>query len=224
MLYLELCYNMTMRSSHFQLKTENLWPNLYAPGCAPLLAHDYEDIESPGKHRIYFNAATDNALKSNSDFERPQLRISYREKAGRAILLGMMTTTEHRGHHLGEDMTKYFINNVSNATGNGFHSTGILHKPLIALTMGRVGLIPMDRDFIVQLLPVSKDRKPYAPPDVAVMHDNVLDRSRIIRTNTNNTAFYNIPPKSEIPYILPFANLGPTVALHTKYYNPHTAL
>jgi hypothetical protein len=144
-------------------------------------------------------------------------RIIHQKIGGQAILCGTYVQPSERGAGLGEKLIDYFMENAPEVSGE-FGGTGLVHKPVFAAQLGRLGLYPIDTDFFVGI--PRKNKKQTAAsdvPDIIVLNDSVAeqDRWRIKSHAGRRHQFYNVvgePGWGERP-IGPM----PKTYLHTRF-------
>jgi hypothetical protein len=91
-----------------------------------------------------------------------------------------------------------------------FTGTGKIHKPVIALCLNKVGLVPRSEDFLADVLPPNGN-------DVPRIHvvKNDMDPGEIVSGYGRGLFYHETPAYDPIQH-------GPakTVALHTSYHLP----
>lgn len=129
------------------------------------------------------------------------------------MFLGMNIKRTMRGRALGRRMAEYFFNDQM-GEGLRLTETATIHKPLVALTLSRVGLMSLREDCRVEILPVSKYDLS-GIPKIAVVNDCAPPELHVDRSDAGR--FYDIVSPAEMFARYPLASPGPIVALHTRY-------
>ncbi len=184
------------------------WEPFFADG-TQLTANAYEHWD--GRRHVYFLPQGDSLQGRESSHN--VTRIAYRRWDEGTQFLGMVVAKGLRGNGLGVKLLQYFIE-ASRQHEGSLLGTGLIHKPLIALTLQRAGLQPESQDFMVEILPRSSADSS-GLPKVQVLQQgpyngDVLDRSRGGR-------FYDVIPPDEVVRCYPINDPDLVVALHTRY-------
>ena len=183
------------------------WPRLDA-GPSRLRSRAYERPD--GMRYLYFAPSFDTAIPPSAF--GPTTRVAYRSHEGSAIFLGMFIRREDRGQRLGEKLITHFIENVESTDGH-FIGTGVIHKPVIALSLGRVGLEPLSTAFMADILPKAASDQSDIPKIEILRND--LAPEEVVSGSGSNSFYTVVPPAEAARYPINAPNM--TVALHTPY-------
>ena len=183
------------------------WPSLTSDA-GRLRARAYERPD--GMRYLYFAPDFDSSVPPSTFGQTT--RVAYRSHTGEALFLGMFITRGDRGQKLGEKLITHFADNVEH-TGERFIGTGVIHKPIIALSLGRVGMQPMHTAFLAEILPKAASDQSDTPKIEILKND--LAPEAIVEGSAANRFYVVIPPEEAARY--PINAPGMTVALHTPY-------
>lgn len=142
-----------------------------------------------------------------------QVRVGYEVIGNKAIFLGMLLNDENRGSGQGERLIEYFMQHVGAIEGE-FAGTGLIHKPLISLQLGRVGLQAEEADFRAMLLPRSKYGTNSDVPNIMVLEDRVEDRNRVVDGVDSNRFYREVEPTTAK---FTYPSGGHEILLHTAF-------
>lgn len=177
-------------------------------GGALLAAYMYEHLD--GRRHVYFTP--DGALQG-SQVTRFGYRVHDTNEWGQVTQwLGMYVDNRLRGHHAGERIIEYWLEDGMEECLPTL-GTGLIHKPLVALSLKRVGLTPENRAFQAEILPPSKYSLGHTP-QVVVVKDDVAPEHKVTRSPAGR--FYDTVPLAQAATKYPVYG-SPVVALHTAY-------
>ena len=140
-------------------------------------------------------------------------RIVCRTKEGQTKLLGMSVGLSLRGEHAAETLLQYFMVVIEDGPTE-FIGTGRMHKPILALTLGRVGLRPESEEFLAEVLPRSAYDSSGVPKIQVIRND--LD-PQVVVDRSEGGKFYQVVPPEEVERFYPIGTPDRIVALHTRY-------
>lgn len=163
--------------------------------------------------RIVHLAGPNDPETITETFEKDQTRVAYRVFEGKSLFLGMYLGASHRGIGLSDDILDYFVSNVGNIDGQ-FMGTGQINKPLIGLSLSRIGLKPLVEDFVVEVLPRSVTDSSRIPKVQIIK--NVANPEVIIDKGPAGP-FYEAVPEEEVIRYYPIGTPDRIIALHTEY-------
>jgi hypothetical protein len=164
-----------------------------------------------GRRHAYFVAPGHELRTGNGD---DNTRIGYRVFGSEAMFLGMMVQKELRGSGFGELMIRHFFDgNIEQDAAPC--ETGMIHKPLIALSLSRAGLTPASRDFEAEILPRSSYEDTHVPK-IHVLSEAACADCVVDCTPTGGK-FYEVVDPAEVRRAYPLGTDDMVVALHTRY-------
>jgi hypothetical protein len=140
-------------------------------------------------------------------------RLIFRNHGAETKLLGLSVGLDLRGAHAAETLVRYFIDVIGDGPTE-FVGTGYIHKPVLALTLGRTGLSPVSEDFLAEVLPQSAYDSSLTPK-IHVVRNN-LDPDAIV-DRSQGGRFYEVVPPDEVERTYPVGAPDHLVALHTPY-------
>lgn len=184
------------------------WQPFISPDIG-LTAQLYEHAD--GRRHVYFMERGEDIR--GRELTRDVNRIGYRVWEDGAQFLGMCVEKRLRGARLGESFLNYFMDAVGQHEAP-FTGTGIIYKPLIALTLGRVGLKPASEGFVVEILPASSAGRSEVPKVHIVNQEPGCGE---IVDGAIGGRFYDIVHPSDARVNYPISSTGMAVALNTRY-------
>lgn len=166
--------------------------------------HEHED----GRYHIYFYREEDSD-RVNHDYTR----VGYRDFDEYTMLLGLKVATSLRGRGLGQNIVQYFLDQTAER-GQEFDGTGIIVKPLIALTLVRAGLKPLSDDVLVEILPWRKNDTSEEPKVHVLQNDQGIELNG---DRPSGGKFFTVVSPEERVSKYPMSSPEMLVALHTQY-------
>lgn len=160
-----------------------------------------------GRLHVYFARAGEDV--SSYDYTR----IGYRDFDDESMLLGLRVASNLRGRDLGQSMVKYLQDRVEER-GQTFIGTGMIYKPLVALTLKRAGMQPLSQDVMVEILPWSKADTTGTPKVQVIRNEDGLE---LTGQRPSGGHFYEVIPSEQVVAKYPINSPEMIVALHTRY-------
>lgn len=185
------------------------WTN-FEHGDLSLTAANYEHTD--GRHHVYFWLPGEDIR--GRELSRDVTRVAYRQWGEAVLFLGMSIEFSLRGSGLGEKLVQYFTREVEKHDTT-FIGTGIIYKPLIALTLNRVGLQPESSNYMAEILPRSNyDSTPEIPKIQMVTQPKHCDN---LPSESRGGRFYDRISPEDVLRTYPINNPDMTVAINTCY-------
>ena len=193
-----------------RLKFVDQWPSGKF-GEAPFNAKSYTRDDDL---RILHIASPDDPPVILDTFENEQTRVLYRVfDASEVLLIGIFLGKGHIGKGLGASVLKYFFENIEQQEGK-FIGTGKIRKPVVALTLSRLGLRAASDDFCAEVLPLSKYESSRVPK-IKIIH-NRLPEYEIVSVGPGGP-FYEVISPPEVAARYPAGTPDRIIALHTNF-------
>lgn len=161
-----------------------------------------------GRRRIILGADT----PANSSSPRITFRID--EDSGEAHFAGMLFKHAPKELSAGMSMLGYFFETALSEMGLQPGETSVIRKPIIALQLGRYGLVAdltLGSHVEVGVLPRSRNERS-SRPNVHFIQGNLDELEK-----PEHGRFYKIIPGRELPFLYPLEQPSVEVDLHTSF-------
>lgn len=97
-----------------------------------------------------------------------------------------------------------------------FIGTGVIHKPIVALTLVRAGLEPLSKNMLVEILPRSAENPGLADvPKIQIIR-NTIAKAQNVDGSAGGKFYVTVDP-AVVARKYPFSTAQMVVALHTRY-------
>jgi hypothetical protein len=180
-------------------------------GSLDVQSFEFED----GRRHIY--AWREGEDITGREQSRDVNKIGYRVWPDGIQFLGMSVAYALRGAKMGQRLLEYFMGSVEQNEGQAVVGTGIIHKPLIALTLTRASFEPVTDEFQVEILPKSiYDHSDV--PKVCLKSQQPIG-SCLINSSHGQRFFELVDPDTALCYPINAPEM--TVAINTRYTAPN---
>jgi GNAT superfamily N-acetyltransferase len=177
----------------------------------------FKEYLSDGRWRLYFVESSEEESFVPLRKNRGVTSVGYRIFGEHdAMLLGFKVSEKYSGRGLGKKLVNYFLEFVKKEKLT-FRGTGDINKPMIALTLSRMGFEPASRDVLVEILPRSMSTPSERVPNVQVLRN---EENKKLITGSEGGLFYRKISPEEVLKKYPISSPDMIVAVQTHYFLP----